>query len=420
MTNGHEAQPLPPARTLDRGQQMRLLAVAAAVIVVLFLLSRLVSWGGAPAEPAAPATPPGTFRPTPDQLRQMRIETVGDSRDDRQVDATGVIGVDEDHSTPVLLPYAGQVAQVFVQAGQHVAQGQPLLRIASSDFVEARNALATAAAQRSTAEAQLRIAADNASRQQAIYQTAGGALKDYRQAQTDQVAAQATLRSADAALSAARDKLALFGKNAGEVSRMQQAGSPDQSSQTVYRSPVSGVVATRDVAPGQYVGAGGDKPIMTIADFGRVWLIAQLPESDAAAVHVGDRVQVETPAYPGRTFNAVVDNVAAQLDPATHRLPVRATVANPDGALKPQMFARFAIRQRVDTGEAIRVPTGAVIHEGDSARVWVLAPGGVLRSRPVQVSAMNEREETIASGLARGERIVTAGAIFVNEAGSGG
>ena len=65
------------------------------------------------------------------------------------------------------------------------------------------------------------------------------------------------------------------------------------------------------------------------------------------------------------------------------------------------------------------MPTAAVIHEGDSARVWVLAADGTLRSRPVQVADMNDQTTTIASGLNRGERIVTAGAIFVNEAGSG-
>lgn len=412
MSHTHEVEPLPPAPTLDRPRQLRVLAIVAGVLVALYLLFRLLHAGSAPAEPPSAPAAAGAFRPTRDQLAQMKVEMVGDAADDREVDATGVIGVDEDHSTPVLLPYSGQVAQVYVQAGQHVTQGQPLLQVASGDIVEARNALSAAAAQHATAEAQLKIANDNAARQQAIYQTAGGALKDFRQAQADQAAAQASLRTADAAVSAARDKLALFGQATGGV----PAG---VSSSTVYRAPVSGVIATRDVAPGQYVGAGGDKPIMTIADLGRVWLIAQLPESDVAAVHVGDRVEVETPAYPGRRFDARIDNVAAQLDPATHRLPVRATVANPDGALKPQMFARFSIRRASNPGEAIRVPTAAVIHEGDGARVWVLMPDGTLHSRDVQIADMNDQTTTIAAGLNRGERIVTAGAIFVNEAGSG-
>ncbi len=410
MTDLHHLEPLPAARTIDRRRQWQLLGLAAVAIGLVFLVSAASRWFATPAQETTASTPPGTFRVTPDQLRQLKTMTVGETLDDRQVNATGTISVDEDHSTPVLLPFAGQVAQVYVQAGQHVAQGQPLLQIASPDVVEARNALAAANAQRVTAAAQLQIAADNAARQQAIYQTAGGALKDTRQSQSDLVAARSVLATADSGLAAARDKLALFGQSGG--------GNP-LSTQSTYRSPVSGTVASRDVAPGQYVGAGGDKPVMTIADLSRVWLIAQLAESDTAAVHVGDRVQVTTPAYPGRSFEARIDNIAAQLDPATHRLPVRATVANPDGALKPQMFASFAIRRAAEMGSAIRVPSAAVVHEGDSARVWVVGANGLLRSQPVQVSDSTDTTDTIASGLQRGDRIVTAGALFVNEAGSG-
>ena len=420
MTDTHHDQPLPTARRLNATQQRRLLFVAGAALVVVFVLAMLWHWIATPADTPAPTTPAGTFQATPAQLAQMKIETVGDGIAGSHVDATGTISVDEDHSTPVLLPYSGQVAEVFVQAGQHVVRGQPLLKIASPDFVEARNALAAAAAARATAAAQLKIATDNAARQQAIYQTAGGALKDYRQAQSDMVTAQAALRSADSALNASRGKLALFGKDPAEVSQLQQAGNGDGfSTQTIYRSPVSGVVATRDVAPGQYVGAGGDKPVMTIADVGHVWLIAQLPEGDAAMVHVGDTVEVTTPAYPGRIFHAVIDNVAAALDPATHRLPVRATVANPDAALKPQMFATFQIARAASPGASILVPAAAVIHEGDTARVWVLGANRQLHAQTVTVSGDSDGMEAIASGLRRGDRIVTSGALFVNEAGSG-
>ena len=359
MTDAHHEDPLPIARRLSAARQRHLLLVATTAFVAVFLAVMLVRWIATPAEQPVATMPAGTFQATPAQLAQMKVQTVGDGIAGSHVDATGIISVDEDHSTPVLLPYSGQVAEVFVQAGQHVVRGQPLLKIASPDFVEARNTLAATAAARATAAAQLKIATDNAARQQAIYQTAGGALKDYRQAQSDVVGAQSTLRSADSALAAARDKLALFGKDAAEVGRLQRAGNgTGLSTQTVYRSPVSGVVAARNVAPGQYVGAGGDKPVMTIADVGHVWLIAQLPEGDAALVRVGDTVVVTTPAYPGRTFHAVIDNVAAALDPATHRLPVRATVANPDEALKPQMFATFQIARATTPGAALLVPGG--------------------------------------------------------------
>jgi cobalt-zinc-cadmium efflux system membrane fusion protein len=97
---------------------------------------------------------------------------------------------------------------------------------------------------------------------------------------------------------------------------------------------------------------------------------------------------------------------------------VRATVANADQALKPQMFASFSIRRKV-AQSALLVPSEAVIHEGESARVWVVGKNGLLWSRDVRVGDSANGFDTIAKGLKPGERIVTAGAIFVNEAGLG-
>lgn len=400
--------PSVPVRTLDRKTQIRWLALAGGAILVLYLFIRLIGWMLQPAPVKEEVTPPGSFRPTPQQMKQLGVRTIGNGDDPDAVQATGIISVNQDASTPIFLPVSGQIGTVFVEAGQHVTRGQPLFEISSTDFVDARNTMLTAAAQRATAAAQLQTAKQNAARQQAIFTTAGGAEKDYRQAQSDLVAAESAMRAADATLSAARERLVLIGKSP----------SAGPSMRSVFRAPVSGTIASRDIAPGQYVTAGGSSALMTIADLSRVWLVAQLPEQDSGAVHVGDIVSVTTPAWPGRIFQATIQNIAAELDPDTHRLPVRATVANPDGALKPQMFASFSIRRRTPHA-ALLVPSEAVIHEGDSARVWVVGKNGLLWSRDVTVGDSANGFDTIVSGLKPGERIVTSGAIFVNEAGLG-
>jgi cobalt-zinc-cadmium efflux system membrane fusion protein len=409
--NHPTATPLPPARTLDRPRQLRLVGIAALVLLGLWLLLATVRHLTASPPPAADPAPAGSFRATPEQLAQMKIEPVRGGDAAGAVQATGTIGVDEERSTPVLLPFSGQVAEVLVEAGQRVAKGQPLLRVASADYNNARGALAAAQAQQRTAAAQLKIAEDNAHRQEEIYRTAGGALKDYRQAQSDLVTARSAAATADSAAATARSQLALLG------------GARPSGALATYTAPVSGVVVARNVAPGQFVGAGGDKPLLTIADLSTVWLVAQLAESEAGAVKLGDPVVVTTPAYPGRQFRATIDNIAAALDPATHRLPVRASVANPGDMLKPQMFASFAI-QRVARGArpvaGVLVPSQAVIHEGDGARVWVSLGHGLLRAQPVTVADSADGTDTITAGLKPGDRIVTAGALFVNQAGIGG
>ncbi|KTT72220.1 efflux RND transporter periplasmic adaptor subunit [Sphingomonas sanguinis] len=410
---------LPETRRLSSGQQWRWVGIAAAVVIGVLILITVIGKLTHKEEVPPPPPPPGTLRLSKDQLDAMPTMRVGLGASGDQTMATGAITVDGTRSTPVLMPYAGQVVRVLADAGQVVRQGQPLLLIKTSDFVDARSGLFSARAAYQNAQAQLVAAQRNADRQQQIYETAGGALKDYQQAKADLAAAQATARTAAASLGAARDKLAILGKSQGEINRLENVGEVSGIHDiTTLHAPISGVIASRDVAAGQYVSQGGDKPVMTITDPSRVWLVAQVAESDAENVRVGDPVEVTTPAVPGRVFHATIDLVGAALDPQTHRLPVRASIPNPDKALKPQMFASFAIKH-LNAGEAIRVPAAAVIHEGDTARVWIMRPDGLLVARDVKTGDSANGLVTITSGLKPGEKIVTSGALFVNEAGIG-
>lgn len=410
---------IPNGTTLPKHQQFRILALVALGIVAFVLLIAVVRWLTTPVPVAAPALPPGTFRPTDEERAGLTIKVAGDTSSAEQTVASGTIAADDTRGTPVFMPYGGQVTAVFVDTGTQVSRGQPLLRIRTPDYVDARNNLFAAAAARRTAAGALRIAEENNRRQTEIYKTAGGAYKDFRQSEADLVAAQSALRSAESALGAARDKLAIFGKTSAEIGRLE--GEREVSGihvETVLHAPVDGLIATRAVSPGLVVSAGGSTPVFTITDPTHVWLIAQLTEDDAALVHNGDEVEVTTTAYPGRTFHAKIDNIAAALDPTTHRLPVRASIENLDRALKPQMFASFVIRHNTNAPNDLSIPISAVIHEGDTARIWVALPNGLLQSRNVKLGDAVGGMVKVISGLRPGERIVTSGAIFVNEAGT--
>lgn len=411
--------------TLRREQQLKILALAVlAVVLAVAGIAGIKAWLR-PHETAAPALPPGELQLTAQQVASLKIEPAQFDDGYERTGASGQIAVDGTRSTPVFIPYAGQVLAVPVQNGDHVRAGDVLLRIRTSDIVDARNALFAASAQRASAASQLRVAEENAARAEQIYRTAGGALKDYQQAHSELVNAQSALRIADSAVGAAKDKLVVFGKTPGEIARLAGAGGVGGiHADTNLRAPIGGVVVTRSVAEGQYVAAGATDPAFVIADLSKVWLVAQVAESDAPRVHIGDHLSVTTTAWPGRNFDAVVDNVGAQIDPVTHRLPVRATIANPDGALKPQMFADFTIRSadgenmRMAPGQhLISVPSEAVIHEGDTERVWVYLGKGRVIARAVKTGESHDGRVTILSGLREGEKVVSQGALFVNEAG---
>jgi cobalt-zinc-cadmium efflux system membrane fusion protein len=119
----------------------------------------------------------------------------------------------------------------------------------------------------------------------------------------------------------------------------------------------------RKVGPGQYIGSNASDPAFVIGDLSSVWLIANVRETDASKVQVGQAVQFKSLALGGRAFETTISYVTSSVDPNTRRLPVRANLKNAAGALKPEMFANV----QVVVGEsevAAAVPRAAVIYEG--------------------------------------------------------
>jgi cobalt-zinc-cadmium efflux system membrane fusion protein len=181
---------------------------------------------------------------------------------------------------------------------------------------------------------------------------------------------------------------------------------------------VAGVVTQRQVSFGQNitsVATGASTPVYSIADLGKVWLVANVRETDAPSMRVGDTVEVHVVAFPGRVFKATLIYVAAALDPTSHRLPVKAEIENKDGALKPEMFAQFDIITGPDRS-APGVPETAVVYEGDTAHVWVVTPDKSIGLKKVQIGRINAGMVEILSGLSADETIVSAGSLFIDRA----
>jgi cobalt-zinc-cadmium efflux system membrane fusion protein len=172
---------------------------------------------------------------------------------------------------------------------------------------------------------------------------------------------------------------------------------------------------------GQNIGSvtnGGSSPAFVISDLSTVWLVGNLREDDAPSARVGQPVEVRAPALPGRVFKANVDFVAPTVDPATRRVAVRAQIENPDGALKPEMFANFTLITSPTTS-ASSVPQEAVIYEGDTARVWIAHDGHALELRQIKTGRTSDGLIEVLSGLQPGERVVTSGSLFIDRAAQG-
>lgn len=381
-----------------------MLAGTAGVILAIALGYGLFEHFDHPRNEGSTPPPPvgGTYHPTAQQLKTLTVEPVGERAFVGQERTEGKIGVNADRATPVYSPYSGRITRVIANLGDEVAQGAPLATIDASEFTQGLNDVRAAAAQ-------LKLARLAETRRHSLYDIKGGSLADWQQAQAD-------LTAAETALNAARSRLRILGYSDAQIDGLTASDRFEPA--TSILSPIRGVVIDRQVGPGQYAQAGSGTPVFTVADLSSVWLIANVREADAARVHKGQLVQVHVLAWPDRTFSARLIYVAPTIDPATHRLAVRASIDNPDGALKPEMFAEFLILTS-DPQQSLAVPEGAVVYEGEDAHVFVLRGDGALAVTPIHAGRTQDGYVEVLDGLKAGDRVVTRGSLFIDRAAAG-
>ena len=362
-----------------------------------------------PVAPPAHTPPPGTFMPTMAQLNSLKIAPVQAMSFRSEEMTDGVIAYNDDTTSPVFSPYSGQVTKVIAKLGDEVKKGDPLMAVAASEFAQARNNLIVA-------HAQLTLTTANEKRLHGLYDAKAAALKDWLQSQSD-------LSTARANLQAAQNQLSILGKTENEINVIENGSSAATvSPEALVRAPVSGTVTQRQVGRGQYIQSatgGAAAPVYTIGNLSTVWLVANVRETDAPLMRVGQPVEVHVLAFPDRVFKAKVAWVAPAVDPNSHRLPVRAEIGNRDGVLKPMMFANFSIVTS-DEVNAIGVPQSAVVYEGSDTHVFVANADNSLAVRPIKVGRVSGNMLEVTSGLTAGEKIVTHGALFIDRAAVGG
>ena len=395
-----------------------LVLVASVAVAATALMWNLRADQPETARPRSLPDPPGTFRPTQQQWQGLKLEPVTVRAFRPEQVTEGNIAIDDDLTTPVFSHYSGRVNKVIAKLGDVVKLEEPLFVIHASEFVQAQNDLITALANRQTARSQLAMAQTTENRTHELYLAQGGSLKDWQQAQTDLITVQNTVRADEIALHAVRSRLRILGKTDQEIASLEAQPTQKLDPVAIVTAPIGGTITQRQIGLGQYINSmagGASSPIYTIGNLSTVWLIANVRETDAPVMHVGQSVEVHVLAFPARVFKAKISWVAPSIDPNTHRLLVRADVENPEGALKPGMFANFSII----TGEAETapaVPQRAIVYEGDAARVWVAGDDGTIAARSVRTGRIADGMVEILAGLSHGEKVVTSGALFIDRA----
>lgn len=352
------------------------------------------------------------FYPSAAQWSSFTVEPVTSQSFRDELVTEGKIAVDEDHSTAIFAPYTGRVAKLAAAPGDQVKKGQPLFVLEASDTVQTQNEFITAAAAVDKARAQVNLAETIERRQHNLYDANAGALRDWQQAQADLTNAKNDFRGAQTTLEAMRNRLRLIGRSEAEIESFQKSGAI--TPETTIFSPLEGTVVQRKIGPGQYVSAGASDPVYVIGDLSTVWLVAYVRETDAMKIKLGQDVKFAVLAQPGKTFSAKIDYVATSIDPTTRRRMVRAAIPNPDNLLAPEMFATVTIVVGDDKSAMAAVPRGAVIYEGNSARLWVVHDDQSVELRPVKLGLSAGELIQVVEGLSLNERVITRGSLFID------
>jgi cobalt-zinc-cadmium efflux system membrane fusion protein len=317
------------------------------------------------------------------------------------VEAAGQVVPNEDRTARLAAPAQSRVLSVHVSPGERVTEGHGLVTLQSQEATMAHSDVAKATAELSSRRAAATYARSARDRAARLLELKAIPRQEYEQAVADDELALAQVTQAEAELQRARSTASQLGVNLTDGSM-------------VLRSPIAGVVMTRDVVPGSVVGAG--ELLITITDPSSLWLTVALPEALAGAISANSTLRFAVAAYPADTFTARVQSISATLDPQTRSLPVRGLFVNTGGRLRPGMFARVwvqsAVQQMVTT-----VPDSAIQRLQGRNVVFVAHPndegGARFESRDVDIGDSRNGRTAILAGLATGEAIVVQGAFAV-------
>ncbi|MDO9065420.1 MAG: efflux RND transporter periplasmic adaptor subunit, partial [Sulfuricella sp.] len=219
---------------------------------------------------------------------------------------------------------------------------------------------------------------------------------------------ESELAQAEAEMQASHDQLGVLGMTRSATAKL--AATRTVHSLSSITATLDGVVIERKVTPGQVVQPAD--ALFTVADLSHVWLVAEVPEQQAALIKKGEAAQAEIPALNGKRIEGRLIFVADTVNPDRRTVTVRMDVGNPERMLKPEMLASMLIQGAPQ--RRLLVPASAVVREDNKDHVFVQLDNTRFQLRPVTLGQENNGNIPVQAGLKGGERIVTEGAFHLN------
>lgn len=378
----------------ERWQLCLALAAVSAVVLGVAGCERAAPTAATYAKNSSSAE---LFTIPPEQMSHVQVIRVQPTTLTRTLRLTGTVAYNAFRTTPVITQVSGPVSRVVVVPGQSVRQGEPMLYVASPDYSQLRtNYLkakeAYALAQKADARAK------------DLYEHKAIAEQNLEQAEAAEVQAGGDLAAAQAALK-------VLGINNPDT---LVQGPP--TLEVPVKAPINGKVVEQDVAAGQLIQPGSTQ-CFVISDVSTVWVLVNVYQKDLPYIHVGDRVTIQTDAYPG-VFHGRISYVAASLDPNTRTLQARIETGNPGEKLKKDMYVTATVNAGT-IANAIALPDAAILRDAENQPfVYVATSSNQFGRRSVTLGESRDGQTEITSGLKPGDQVIGDGSLFLQFANS--
>ena len=309
------------------------------------------------------------------QLAGVQTSPVTRKQLAKEIRTTGKVALNESNRSFITSRVEGRVDELYITAeGAYIAPGQAIASVYSPTYIAA----------------------------QEEYILTFDGVRKLQGAGAD--VAQMNRRLLDAA----RRKLLLLGIPAGEIEHLEHTRK--SNTHMTVRAQFGGAVMEKLVLPGAYI-MPGDK-LFNLADLASVWMYADVFEKDIAAIQVGQEVTVSTTAWPGETFPGRVSFINPILDDTTRTMKVHIELPNPDGKLKPNLFATAGISMPL--GETLVIPSSSLIDTGKRKIVFVAQDDSTFVKRDIVTGQEAGGLIQVLSGLAAGDVVVTQSAFLID------
>ena len=302
-----------------------------------------------------------------------------------RIEGTGELRAKD--SAAVAAEVAGRVTEILIDEGNRVEAGAPVLTIDPERRSLERD---SAEARLNEARAQARDAAADYQRVRDLKERKVASQQQLDQAETDHKLAQSRLAASEAEL--------------GVLERALR--------DATVTAPFAGFVATREVSRGEYVQPG--QTLFELVALDPIEVEFRIPEMDLARVALDQTVAVRLSPFPDEIFEAVVNFVAPTIDPDTRTLRVKAELENPEGRLRPGLFARIDLGVSNRTGVAM-IPEDAVLQRSDGEVVFRVGDDNRVERLVIETGERRDGMVEVVRGPLPGDYVVARGQAWLTD-----